>query len=92
MSTALRAPTLTLPTGADDLTHILGPGNYRRLARVVGVTHGHVSRVLRGRIGASFDVAQRIADAAGITVDELRAHIDAVAPDTATARRTHRRG
>lgn len=52
-----------------------GNGNYLRIADKAGVTPGHVSRVLRGSKGASLHVAARIARAAGVTLDELYAHI-----------------
>jgi transcriptional regulator with XRE-family HTH domain len=54
----------------------IGPGNYHRLARATGYTPQHVSRVLRGKVGASFVAANRIANAAGVTLDELYAYIE----------------
>jgi len=46
------------------------------LARKTGLTRSHISRVLRGKMpGVSFDAATRIADAAGVTLDQLRPYI-----------------
>jgi transcriptional regulator with XRE-family HTH domain len=53
----------------------LGPGNYRRIARIAGLTPAHVGRVLRGTRGASFHVGARIAVAAGVTLDQLYTYI-----------------
>lgn len=55
----------------------LEPGNYRSIARGAGLTPQHVSRVLRGMKGTSLHVAARIAEAAGVTLDELHAFITA---------------
>jgi transcriptional regulator with XRE-family HTH domain len=60
----------------DRLGRLLGPGNYRRIARGAGLTHQHVSRVLRGQRGASLAAASRIADAAGVTLDDLRFYLE----------------
>jgi transcriptional regulator with XRE-family HTH domain len=52
---------------------VLGPGNYRRIAREAGCAHQHVMRVLQGRSGVSLEVVRRIAEAAGegVTVEEV---------------------
>ena len=50
----------------------LGSGNYRRIARMTGIDTIHVSRVLRGLREPSFDVAAIIAEAAGVSLDELK--------------------
>lgn len=61
------------------MTHpLLIAGNYGRIARLAGLAPSHVSRVIRGVRGVSFIVAQRVADAAGVTLDELRSHIAAM--------------
>jgi hypothetical protein len=57
---------------ADDLGARLGPGNFGRISRRAGVSKFHVSRFLKGTRGASFDVAGDIAEAAGVSLDELR--------------------
>ena len=49
----------------------LGPGNYHRIAREAGLTAAHVSRILRAVRGVSLPVAERIAQAAGVTLGEL---------------------
>jgi len=54
----------------------LVPGNYRALSYATGVSRVHVSRFLRGECGASWCVAVKIADMAGVSLDELRTHID----------------
>jgi hypothetical protein len=71
---------------AENIAVRLGPGNYRRIALRAGLSNFHVSRVLRGSRGCSFDIACRIADAAGVTMDDLRRW---VAP-TASQRRTRK--
>ena len=53
----------------------LGPGNYRRISRKSGFTPQHVSRVLRGVTGARLDAAAKIADAAGVSLDQLWRYI-----------------
>lgn len=56
----------------DDLAEKLGPGNYQGVAKRSGVSRWHVGRILSGRAkGWSPDVGYRIAQAAGVTVDEL---------------------
>ena len=54
-----------------DLHLVLGFGNYRRISRASNYVPQHVSRVLRGKTGASLDAAAAIAEAAGVTLDEL---------------------
>lgn len=56
---------------SDATVKLLEPGNYRRICRGAGVTPQHIARVVTGRKGASLHVAKRIADAAGVTLDEL---------------------
>lgn len=53
------------------LISLLGPGNYHRIARGSGYTPQYISRVLRGKIGVRFHGAAVIAEAAGVTLDEL---------------------
>lgn len=60
---------------AESITTRLGPGNYRRIARRAGLSAFHTSRVLRGIRGCSFDIGCDIAEAAGVTVDQLRDHL-----------------
>lgn len=52
----------------------LAPGNYHRISRASGLSLQHVSRVLRGIRGASFDTASLIARAAGVSLDQLHAY------------------
>lgn len=53
----------------------LAPGNYRHISRQSGLSPQHVARVIKGTKGASFHVAARIAEGAGVTLDELYRHI-----------------
>lgn len=48
----------------------------RGTARKSGLTHGYVSRVMRGLKDPRFSTARRIADARGITLDTLAKEID----------------
>jgi transcriptional regulator with XRE-family HTH domain len=70
------------PVSEDHLNregHPLGPGNYHYLSRTTRLSRSHLTRVLRGKVGTegvSLDAAARIADAAGVTLDELRAYIE----------------
>lgn len=59
---------------ADELDILLGSGNYSDIARDAKPTLSvsHVSRVLRGLSKPSLDVARRIANAAGVTLDDLQ--------------------
>ena len=50
----------------------LGPGNYKRIGRVVGVSPPHVSRFIRGMKGATFNMAAGLADSAEVGLDEVR--------------------
>ncbi len=59
-----------------ELVRILGQGNYRRISRAAGLTPQHVSRVLRGKKGVSFQTASRIADASEVSLDDLRNYIE----------------
>ena len=63
-----------------DLSEILGPGNFHRLSRESGVSWQHVSRVLRGRIGVRMVTAKKIADAAGVRVEQMMDYIDSGSP------------
>lgn len=54
---------------------LLSPGNFSRIARGAGYRQQHVSRLLRGLSGCSFDAAIKIAQVAGVTMDELRDYI-----------------
>ena len=53
----------------------LEAGNYRRIHRASGLSPQHISRVIKGSKGASLHVAKRIADAAGVSLDELYSYI-----------------
>lgn len=69
------------------LKSLLGPGNYRRIAREAGLTPAHVGRVLNGKRGSNFFVAGRIALAAGVSLDDLHqflARLDRIAPGRRT--------
>lgn len=50
----------------------LSSGSYREIARRAGLSPTHVSRALRGQTGMSFDVATRIASAAGVSLAEVQ--------------------
>lgn len=58
----------------ESISRRLGPGNFGRLARRTNLDMRHVSRVCRGLREPSLDVAKRIADAAGVTLDEFYDH------------------
>ena len=58
----------------DDPSKRLSAGQFGRIARRTGLTKQHVSRVCRGLREPTFDVAKVIAEAAGVTLDELHAH------------------
>jgi transcriptional regulator with XRE-family HTH domain len=64
--------------------------NYHELARRAGLTPQHVLRVLRGTKGVSFLIAGRIADAANVSLDSLRAHIEQSPSFCVRSRRTRR--
>ncbi len=68
----IQSTSLPITMDIQPLDSILGSGNYRRIAKGVGVYPQHVSRFLKGRTGASWDVACRIADVAGVTMNQLR--------------------
>ncbi len=45
--------------------------NQSDFARAIGTTQSHISEIETGRSGMSFDTAQRIAKALGVTLDDL---------------------
>jgi transcriptional regulator with XRE-family HTH domain len=49
--------------------------NFRQLARLSGLSHSHISRVLRGEKGCTFHVAAVIAQAANVRLDHLYNYI-----------------
>jgi len=54
----------------------LGKINATAVAKVTGFTRTHVARVVRGLNHTTLDGAAVIARAAGVTLDELQAHIE----------------
>lgn len=72
------------------LDSLLGPGNYGRIARLSGTSPEHVSRVCRGLRGTSLIAAHRIAEAAGVTLDELYRYVSTSSTFVATGRKTQR--
>ena len=62
--------------GLEAVAEKLSRGNFSRISRESGHTSQHVSRVLRGLKDCSFAAAWAIADASGVTLDELRLHIE----------------
>lgn len=72
-----RASHLTLIDARTDERERTAPGitSISAIARKSRLSTQHIGRVLRGQEGASFDAACRIADAAGVTLDALRAYI-----------------
>lgn len=60
------------------LEALLGWGNYRRIAKASGFSPMHISNVLRRGKNCSFWAAAQIADAAGVTMDELRIYTEIV--------------
>lgn len=73
-----RASHLTLIDARTDERERTAPGitSISAIARKSHLSTQHIGRVLRGQEGASFEAACRIADAAGVTLDALRAHIE----------------
>lgn len=73
----VRSPREESPHSHDHgLASILGPGNYKPLARKAGLSAVHVSKALRGKVGLTLDAAARIADAAEVSIDDLLYYID----------------
>lgn len=68
-------PCYNLVEMAYNTDSLLGPGNFRRIARASGYAYQHILRVLNGTKGCSFEAAIKIAAAAGVSVDELAAHV-----------------
>ena len=69
-------PTSTKTKAADDpLSDVLGPGNFRSIARRSGISRGHVSNVLRGKARPSVDILDRISAATSIPYDDIRRYI-----------------
>lgn len=50
---------------------VLSPGNYSYLSRESGCSRQHIQQVLKGQRGVTIHAAKKIADAAGVTLDEL---------------------
>ena len=57
----------------------LGPGMYYKLGTILGSPKSgtHVMRVLKGETQPSWAFAQKLATAAGVTLDELAKHVRA---------------
>jgi transcriptional regulator with XRE-family HTH domain len=70
--------TDTLKAKMAAMRHKLGPGNYRRIGRLSGFSHQHISSALRGENGLSLDSAAMIARAAGVSLDNLHRYIRGV--------------
>lgn len=54
-----------------DIDELLGPGNQRRIARKAGISYNHAHQVLRGNNDVVLSKAAKMAEAAGVTIDEL---------------------
>lgn len=65
-----------MSTVAESLESKLGPGSYYGLAKDIGRDRSYVMRILRGRVEGTPKVLFDIADAAGVSMDELRAWIE----------------
>lgn len=65
-------PMAAAKLSLEQLKERLGPGNFGRISRQAGVSKFHVARFLKGIRGASFDIGGDIAEAAGVTLDDLR--------------------
>jgi hypothetical protein len=72
----ITAPTAPVIRPRRDLHILLGPGNYKELSRQTGYVYQHIGRALKGTAGLSMDAMSAIADAAGVTMDELRSYIE----------------
>ncbi len=60
----------------DTLDTLLGSGNYKRIARLTGLSRQHVGRVLNGRGRPSIRTASAISTAVGVDIDVLITFIE----------------
>lgn len=63
--------TVIRPSDATLVRSILAMGNRRMLARIANLTNGFVSRVFNSKRGTSIVTFKRLADAAGVSLDDL---------------------
>lgn len=94
MATVIRHRSASVIRLATDVEKRLGPGNFRPIAKKARLTNGYVGRALKGLRGMSFHVAKRIADAAGVSLDELHAYLmtrDTIAPTRPTGHKSKRK-
>ena len=74
------SPTCPVPvvdsSGNIDITHL----SRTAMARAVKVDLAHISRIFSGRRSPSLDLARRIADYMGVSLDKLQAFLDGRQP------------
>ena len=77
---SIMPPVSPLPVvdsdGNIDITNL----NRTNLARAVRVDLAHISRIFSGKRSPSLDLARRIADYMGVTLDKLQVFLDGLQP------------
>lgn len=74
-SRARESSNLDLILGANGKSGRSATGNYSLLAKAIGMTRVHVSRVLKGEVQPSHSTLRRLADATGFSLDEISGFI-----------------
>jgi transcriptional regulator with XRE-family HTH domain len=71
--------------GANGKSGRSATGNYSLLAKAIGMTRVHVSRVLKGKVQPSHSTLRRLSEVTGISLDEISEFILAQTTDTEAA-------
>lgn len=70
-SRAAQDGNLNLILGSNGKSGRNATGNYSLLAKAIGMTRVHVSRVLKGKVQPSHSTLRKIGEATGISLDEI---------------------
>jgi DNA-binding phage protein len=74
-SRAVESQNLGLILGANGKSGRSATGNYSLLAKAIGMTRVHVSRVLKGKVQPSHSTLRKLSKVTGISLDEISTYI-----------------
>jgi transcriptional regulator with XRE-family HTH domain len=70
-SRAVKSQNWGLILGANGKSGRSATGNYSLLAKAIGMTRVHVSRVLKGKVQPSHSTLRKLSEVTGISLDEI---------------------
>lgn len=76
-SRAAESGNLDLILGANGKSGRSATGNYSLLAKAIGMTRVHVSRVLKGRVQPSHSTLRKLSEATSISMDDISGYLEA---------------